>query len=392
MAAKPWRPALWARYKALVPVCVLTAAALCGCATRSATGGASSGNTGRALTLGMVTDAGLGSPAFGRSARHGLMWAQTRLGAKITIVRSHSASEYQPNLTALVNRGERMIFAVGYLMRGDLAAVARRFPGQRFAIVDGVVNEPNVVSVTFKEQDGAFMVGALAGLATKTNSVAFLGGMDLPSIQMLEAGFSAGVCQTNPNARVFVEYAGSFDDAATGKQLAGTLYARGADIIFAAAGKTARGAIDEVKRRPAGDYVIGVDSDQDALAPGRVLTSLVKHVDVAILDIAKQVEDGGDPSGHVVLGLADDGVGMTGMKYTAGILTPRDREELAAIRGAVVAGKIVPPSTREQLRSFTPLPLGRRPVRSDARLCNGAPAPIPIAGGVATKGPSPSLR
>ncbi len=303
----------------------------------------------------MVTDVGgLGDKSFNDSAYRGLLRSQSGLSAYIKVLQSKSAADYQPNLTVLSEARFGMIYAIGFLMSDDLGQVAKQFPEQQYAIIDAVVPDPNVVSVTFKEEDGSFLAGALAAMVSKTHHVAFIGGQDIPLIRKFEAGFVAGVREIDPSARVDVKYAGSFDDVPAGKELANLLFNDGADIIYTAAGKVGLGAIDAARSRPAGYYIIGVDNDQDALAPGKILTSMVKHVDVAVYDIAKGIQDRQPLHGHVVLGLKDGGISLTDFRYTRTAVTRSDMERLKTLQNAIVAGRITVPNTREALATWKP--------------------------------------
>jgi basic membrane protein A len=342
--------------RALVLVSIATLAACNKSATTVEGDNPTPGGT-TPLKVAMVTDiGGLGDKSFNDSAYAGLQMAKTRLGADIQVLQSKSAADYQPNLTVLADQDEDEIFAVGYLMSKDLTEVARTYPRRHFAIVDATSTEPNVASMTFREQDGSFLAGALAALVTKTKTIGFLGGIDIPLLRKFEAGFTAGAHQIDPKIKVLVKYVGSFEDVASGKELAGVMYDGGADIIFVAAGKSGLGAIDETRAR-SNVYAIGVDSDQDALAPGKILTSMVKHVDVAVFKICEEAQAQKIPAGNVEFGLADDGVGLTDFKYTRAVIGPANIAKVAAIRAAIVAGKIVPPSTREGLAAFKPVKL-----------------------------------
>jgi basic membrane protein A len=307
--------------------------------------------------IGMVTDVGgLGDRSFNDSAYAGLKAAKEQMGAEIAVLQSRSAADYQPNLTVLANKEYDMIFAIGFLMGHDVDEVASRFPKRHFAIIDAVVDQPNVASVTFKEEDGSFLAGAAAAMASKTHKIAFLGGIDIPLLRKFEAGYTAGAREIDPTIQVAAKYVGSFDDPAGGKEISGVLFNDGADVIFVAAGKAGIGAIDQVKSRP-NCYIIGVDADQDALAPGKILTSMVKRVDLGVLTVSRETEAQKPPSGHVILGLKENGVGLTDFKYTRDVMTPARRKKLDEIRQMIVDGKIVPPSTREELASFKPIPL-----------------------------------
>ena len=312
---------------------------------------------GPSVKVGMVTDiGGLGDRSFNDSAYAGLQDCKKVTGTTIQVLQSKSAADYQPNLTVLATQGFDEIFAIGFLMNRDLDEVAKRFPNRHFAIIDAVVADPNVESVTFKEEDGSFLAGALAALVSKTKTIAFLGGMDIPLLRKFEAGYTAGAHEIDPKVKVQVKYVGSFDDVASGKELADVLYSGGADIIFAAAGKSGLGAFDAAKSR-SGVYVVGVDSDQDALLPGKVLTSMVKHVDRAVARVCEDAAAHRPLAGHIVLGLHEDGVGLTQFTYTKAQIGSANIARIARIRAALVAGKIRPPTTREELARFTPVPI-----------------------------------
>lgn len=339
------------KQKALVALLAVTLLmpALTGCARHH-------GPTPGQLTLGMVTDVGgLGDRSFNDSAYAGLLRAQSE-GAYIQVLQSRSAADYEPNLNALTNLHYQMIYAVGFLMSLDLDQVAKENPQQHYAIIDAVVPDPNVVSVTFREQDGSFLAGALAAMMSKTHHLAFLGGQDIPLLQKFEAGFIAGAHEIDPNTKVDVKYVGSFDDVAAGKELSNILFNSGADIIFTAAGKAGLGAIDAVKTRD-NDYVIGVDSDQDGLAQGKVLTSMVKKVDVAVYTVAQALKSGKPITGHLELGLKDGAIGLTDFKYTRSAIGDEHLKQLKTIEAAIIAGKIVPPASRAALATWSPVTL-----------------------------------
>ena len=309
------------------------------------------------VRLAMVTDTGgLGDRSFNDSAYAGLMAAKKTLHADIAVLQSRSAADYQPNLTVLSNKAYDEIYAIGFLMARDTDEVATRFPHRHFTIIDAVVDQPNVASVTFREEEGSFLAGAAAAMASKTRTVAFLGGIDIPLLRKFEAGFAAGARQIDPAMTVTAKYVGSFDDVAAGKEIAGVLFDQHADIIYTAAGKAGLGAIEQVKNRP-NTFVIGVDSDQDGLVPGKILTSMIKRVDIGVLMTARTAAKGKLPSGHVTLGLKENGVGLSPFTYTKNVLTPANFAMLARLRAAIVAGTIVPPSTREELAAFKPVVL-----------------------------------
>ncbi len=336
------------RRAALAALATLPASAA-GCTSRRTADGA--------VRIAMVTDVGgLGDRSFNDSAYAGLVRARTELRVDTTVLQSRSAADYQINMIVLANKEYDEIFAIGFLMARDVTEIAERYPKRHFSIIDAVVDEPNVTSVTFKEEEGSFLAGALAALVTKTKSIAFLGGIDIPLLRKFEAGYAAGARQIDPAVKVLVKYIGSFDDVASGKELAGVLFDQAADIIYAAAGKGGLGAIDQAKTR-AGAFIIGVDSDQDALLPGKILTSMVKHVDNGVFRVCADAAARRPRPKHLTLGLKEGGVGLTNFRYTSSIVTPQRRAVLATLKAAIISGKIVVPSTREELASFTRVPL-----------------------------------
>ena len=314
----------------------------------------SSANVTPPLKIAMVTDvAGLGDKSFNDSAYAGLLAAKRAFGADVEVLESKSAADYQPNLTVLADEDYDQIIAVGFLMSNDLKTIALNYPKRHF--VDAVVDEPNITSVVFREQEGAFLAGALAAAFSKTKTIGFLGGVDVPLLRKFEAGYIAGARQVDPSVKVLVKYVGSFEDVPSGKELAGVMYGEGADVIFVAAGKSGLGAIDEARERP-GAYAIGVDSDQDALAPGKVLTSMVKHVDVGVFDLVAEAHGQKQRAGTMEFGLANGGISLTDFRYTKQLVGTKTLKRLAELDRAIVDGTIEPPSTRGALASWKPAP------------------------------------
>jgi basic membrane protein A len=243
------------------------------------------------------------------------------------------------------------VVALGYGIARDVDASARRFAKTHFALIDGVVEQPNVESVTFAVEQSGYLAGALAALVSRTGTVAFLGGADVTEIRPAEVGFLAGARAVRPGVTTVVRYVGSFDDRAGGARLAARLYGERADVVYAAAGRSGLGAIDAAKARRAA-YVIGSDADQDALAPGIVLASALKHVDVAVLRVCQETASHKPISGRLVLGLADGAVGLSGFRYTKAVVGAARIARLERLRAAIAAGRVVPPATRAALAGF----------------------------------------
>lgn len=280
-----------------------------GCGTKSSSG------DGSELKVGMVTDVGgVNDNSFNQSAWEGLQQFQEETGAKVDYIESQSDADYIPNLNQFVKDNWDLTWGIGYMMGDAIQQVAEQNPDAKLAIIDAVVDAPNVQSVTFKEHEGSFLVGVVAGLMTETNKIGFVGGVDIPVIKRFEAGFLAGVKAANPDAEVIVNYTGAFDAPDQGKAAAATIYNEGADIIFHAAGSTGDGVFNEAKERlKSGNHVwvIGVDKDQSITFGNEVtLTSMMKRVDTAVYTISKSLVDGEFKGGISELGLADNGVGL----------------------------------------------------------------------------------
>ena len=215
--------------------------------------------------------------------------------------------------------------------------IAKEFPKLQFALIDMVVQQPNVQSVVFKEQEGSFLVGVMAASASKTGKVGFVGGMDIPLIRKFQCGYEQGAKFANPKAEVFSNMTGTtgaaWADPARGGELAKAQFGKGADVVFAAAGGTGIGVYQAAK--DAGKLAIGVDSNQDHLQPGTMLTSMLKRVDVAVYEAAKAYKPG-----VTVLGLKEGGVDYAMDEYNAKLVTADMKKKVDAAKADIVAGKI----------------------------------------------------
>jgi len=284
----------------------------------------SNGGNESDFSLAMVTDVGgVDDKSFNQSAWEGIKKYGADNGLSegdggYAYLQSKGEADYTPNLNALTRRDFDLVFGVGFMMEEAINTIAEQQPETNYAIIDGVVDQPNVASILFKEQEGAYLAGVAAALMTKSDKIGFVGGMEIPVIERFEAGFVAGVAAVKPDIKVDVKYTGAFDKAELGKAEAARMYSSGVDIIFHAAGGTGNGVFTEAKERKAADkdayvWVIGVDSDQyDEGQVGEdniTMTSMLKRVDVAVQDIAKQAQEGNFPGGETkVYGLHDDGV------------------------------------------------------------------------------------
>lgn len=228
-----------------------------------------------------------------------------------------------------------------------LDRVAPEFPDTRFAIFNVVVDQPNVTSVMFEEQEGSFLAGALAAMVTQDTSIpginpepvlGVIGGTKSLGIDKFIVGFIEGARYVNPDIRVLVSYSNNFGDPALGRQMALALFEQGADIVYHIAGGTGQGVIDAAEE--VGRYAIGVDVDQDFLAPGHVLTSMVKRADVAVYTLVEKLVNGTLEGGVLRFGLANGGVGLSPMEYTAHLVPSEYLQRIADIEAAILDGTI----------------------------------------------------
>jgi basic membrane protein A and related proteins len=306
------------------------------------------------LVATMVTDtAGLGDQNFNDLAYAGGMQAATDFGAEFRVIESTDATSYVPNLIAASEQGGLSI-GVGFLLTDAMNEVAAQFPDDAFLLIDSVSDQPNVESVTFKEEQGAFLAGVAAGLFTKSNVVGVVGGQKIPPVVRYAVGFEAGVKSSNPNCEVQVGYADTFDDPGLGKEMTLAQFNNGADISLPAAGRTGIGGYEAVKEKGAGFWVIGADTDQNHLAPGLQLGYVRKGVDTTVYKTIGEVQNGQFQPGAHNLGLeADNGIGF---EDPYGVLPPEILAVVDQYRAAVIAGTIVVPQDEDQLAAFTPVP------------------------------------
>jgi basic membrane protein A and related proteins len=247
-------------------------------------------------------------------------------------------------LSELIRHGAPVVVAVGFDQRAAVETVADRFPKARITIIDTVVNKPNVQSVVFREQEGAFLVGVLGAMASKSGTIGYLGGMDIPIIRRIGEGYAEGARWAAPGIKIIDNVTGTtpaaFTDPARGAELARSQFDRGVDVIFAAAGITGFGALQAAKDE--GKLAIGMDANQNGLFPGTVLTSLVKHVDNAVYDAFMTARAGSWSPGVKSLGLAEHGVDYAMDNNNKALVTPAMRAKAEEARADIIDGKIKP--------------------------------------------------
>lgn len=297
--------------------------------------------------LGIVFDVGgRGDKSFNDAAFAGAERAHHELGVAVELIEPQGAEDRESAMRLFGARGFDLVVGVGFIFSGDVHVVAPSFPKTRFACIDyaptGQPLPPNLVGLTFREQEGSFLVGAAAALVSKTGHVGFVGGMDVPLIHKFEAGFAAGAREARRDVVVHAAYAGAtpdaFRDPVKGKALALSQISLGADVLFHASGTTGHGVFEAARDLRA--LAIGVDADQHDEMPGTVLTSMVKRADVAVHEATLAVAEGRFVSGVRSFGLAEGGVDWVHEGPHAALL-PRDVvAAVEALRARVVDGSI----------------------------------------------------
>jgi basic membrane protein A len=242
----------------------------------------------------------------------------------------------------MAKRGATVIVGIGFTQRTAVESAAKQFPKVKFTIVDAVVDLPNAQSVLYREQEGSYLVGMLAAMSSKSGKVGFVGGMDIPLIRRFALGYEEGVHHINPAIEVLQNMTGTtpaaWADPTRGAELARSQFDRGADVVFAAAGTTGLGVLQAAA--DAGKLSIGVDSNQNHLHPGSVLTSMVKRVDNAVYEAFKTARDGNWKPGLQVLGLKEDGIAWALDDNNAKLVTADMKAKLDAARADIIDGKI----------------------------------------------------
>lgn len=292
----------------LITVLIMTASSLVGCG-----GNKDNGAKKEDLKIAMVTSVGgVTDGSFNQSAWEGLQKAEKDLGIKASYIESKQEADYVTNLEQAVDNNNDLILATGFPMQKALLEAAKNYPEQKFAIVDvdyGEETPDNVTCISFNEEQSGYVVGLVAGKMTKTNKVGFVGGMNNVVIKKFQVGYEAGVKEANSNAKVLVQYVNSFADQAKGKSIANQMYNNNADILFACAGDSGLGVLECAKET--GKYAIGVDRDQNNIAPDNILTSAMKKVNEGVYTVVENLKDGKLDGGKtLVFGLKEEGIGL----------------------------------------------------------------------------------
>jgi basic membrane protein A len=298
------------------------------------------------IRVGLVLErSGKDDKSFNASAYQGLKRAEKELGVTTKTVEAPDNAAYESLQRAFAEKKFDLIIAVGFHQLESVKKNAARFPNQKFLLVDEDAKAPNVRSVMFEEHEGSFLVGALAALHAPAGKVGFIGGMDVPLIRRFETGYAAGVKKINPKAQVLSNYLGvtgeAWNNPPKAKELALDQFNRGADVIFVAAGNSGVGVFDAAAERK--KLAIGVDSNQNWLKPGFILTSMLKRVDESVFDSVKLFKEGKFTTGLIRYGVKTKGVDYSLDEHNARLVTEADKKQLEQLRTEIVKGKIKVP-------------------------------------------------
>lgn len=298
------------------------------------------------VKVGVITDVGgVNDGSFNQSAWEGLTRANEELGITTNYLESHTDSDYIPNLETFIDEEYDLIICIGYQLADAMREEAEANPDQKFAIVDDATcaDLDNVTCLMFEQAQASYLVGYVAGLTTKSNTIGFVLGMSTGVMNQFGYGYCAGALDANPDVKILQNNANSFGDTAAGKTAANNMIADGADVIFHAAGATGLGAIDACKE--AGIWAIGVDSDQSPLAPETILTSALKRVDNACYDATKKTILGTLEGGVETYDLAAGGVDIA---PTTDNLSKDVLEKIEKAKKDIIAGDLVVPKNQEE--------------------------------------------
>jgi basic membrane protein A and related proteins len=293
--------------------------------------------------LGIVYDAGgKFDKSFNQSAFEGSERFKKETGIKVFEAQASSDTQAEQVLRGLARKKLDLIAAVGFSQTQAVQKVAQEFPNVRFVLIDAIAKGNNVNSVLFKEEEGSYLVGVAASIASKSKKVGFVGGMDIPLIRTFYCGYAQGAKATNPKVETFSNMVGTtaaaWNDPAKGGELARAQFDRGVDVVFAVAGGSGMGTLQTAKEK--GKLAIGVDSNQNYLHPGTMLTSMVKRVDLAIYDSFMQMKNGQWKPGIVYKGLKEGGVDWALDKDNRKVVSPEIEKRVNEAKSNIINGKV----------------------------------------------------
>lgn len=343
------------KFLAVGLVTVMSASMLVGCSSGKKSESPESADGEKVYKIAMVTDTGgVNDESFNQSAWAGLQKIEKEIGkdkVKVKYLESKQDADYVPNVETLVEEDTDLIIGVGFKLADAIEEAAANYPESQFALVDAAYEEQpeNVTSLLFEDHVSSYLTGVIAAKMSESKKVGFIGGISGEVIDRFDYGFRAGVEATDPNAKVSVQYTNSFTDMAKGKSIANQMNKDGVDVIFTAAGACGIGAIEAAKEN--GKKAIGVDQDQNKLAPDNVVTSAMKNIDVAVYDVAKSMIDGKYEPGKVIVNTLD--MGGVGIAPTSNKNVPSDvLEYVNEVAEKIKAGEIRVPENEKEYKEL----------------------------------------
>jgi len=281
--------------------------------------------------------------SFNEAAYNGAEAFRSAYGDAYRDFEPSSETQYEQALKRFARRKADLIVAVGVGYSVAVKNVAAKYPDVRFTVIDAIIDLPNVQSITFKENEGSFLVGMIAAMKTESKNLGFIGGMDIPLIRRFERGYRQGAQYVRDDLTFIENYVGTtptaWNDPIKASEMARSQYARGVDIIFSAAGPSGLGVIQAAKDNE--KLAIGVDSNQNHVAPGSVLTSMLKRVDLAVEQAMKEAKEGTWKPGHRVMSLKDGGVDYAMDEHNAALIDEAMKTKLDEARAKIISGEIV---------------------------------------------------
>jgi basic membrane protein A len=298
------------------------------------------------IKIALILDkGGKDDKSFNAAAFAGAERAKKELGIQLKYVEAMDDAAIEATMRSFAQKKFDLIIGVGFVMIDGIQRVAKQFPELKFALVDSEVKLPNVRNLLFEEHQGSFLMGAIAAMHSKSGQIGFLGGMDVPLIRRFQMGFEAGAKYINPKIKVVNNYVGvtgeAWNNPAKAKELALSQYNQGVDVIFGAAGASTYGLFDAAEEKK--KLSIGVDSNQNWVKPGYVLTSMLKRVDVAVFEVIKEAKEGKFAGGTERFGLENKGIDYALDQHNDKLLTAENRTKLEDIKKLILSGKIKVP-------------------------------------------------
>jgi len=298
-----------------------------------------------AFKVGLVLDkGGKDDKSFNASAYEGATKAQKELGIEFKYVEANDLNALENLHRSFASKDFDLIIGIGFSQTDAIKKIANNFPNKKFVLVDGELKQANVRSLLFEEHEGSYLVGAIAALHSK-NKIGFIGGMDIPLIRRFEMGYEAGAKKMNPKIQLVSNFIGisgeAWNNPAKAKELALAQYNSGVDVIFVAAGASGSGAFDAAEEKK--KLAIGVDSNQNWMKPGYILTSMLKRVDVAVYNVIKESKQGQFQAGITRFGLKDKGIDYSLDQHNEKILSPDTIKKTDELKKQIIEGKIQVP-------------------------------------------------